>query len=71
MERHLNYKVAADLQSELKDTFSNLNLADLNLQDISVDEFIEQLSKKSDLDKEKVSRIVEEKINYIYSKRLG
>lgn len=48
-----------------------MNMAELNLQDISVDEFIEQLSRRSNLGKEEVSRIVEEKINYIYSKRLG
>lgn len=71
MERHLNHTVANDLQQELEESFSNVNMAELNLQDISVDEFIEQLSRRSNLGKEEVSRIVEEKINYIYSKRLG
>ena len=71
MERHINHTVVDDLQNELKDSFSGLNLADLTLQDISVDEFVDQLSKKSNLGKEEVSKIVEEKINYIYSKRIG
>jgi hypothetical protein len=71
MERHLNHTVVADLETELKDTFANIKMSDLNLQDISMDEFVEQLSKKSKLSKEKVTEMVEEKINYIYSKRLG
>lgn len=71
MERHLNHTVVADLEAELKDTFSNVKLGDLNLQDISMDEFIEQLSNKSKLSKEEVTNMVEEKINYIYSKRIG
>ncbi len=71
MERHLNHTVVSDLQNELRDSFSGLNVADLNLQDISVDEFIDQLSDRSNLSKEEVSKIVEEKINYIYSKRIG
>jgi hypothetical protein len=71
MERHLNHTVVADLENELKDTFANIEMSDLNLQDITMDEFVEQLSKKSKLSKEKVTEMVEEKINYIYSKRLG
>jgi hypothetical protein len=71
MERHLNHTVVADLEAELKDTFTNVKMNDLNLQDISMDEFIEQLSNKSNLSKEEVTSLVEEKINYIYSKRIG
>jgi hypothetical protein len=71
MERHLNHTVVADLETELKDTFANIEMSDLNLQDVSMDEFVEQLSKKSKLSKEEVAQMVEEKINYIYSKRLG
>lgn len=71
MERHLNHTVVADLEAELKDTFANVKMNDLNLQDISIDEFIEQLSSKSNLSKEEVTSLVEEKINYIYSKRIG
>tara|TARA_R110000744_G_scaffold305149_1_gene413487 strand:- start:601 stop:825 length:225 start_codon:yes stop_codon:yes gene_type:complete len=71
MERHLNHTVVADLETELKDTFANIKMSDLNLQDITMDEFVEQLSKKSKLSKEEVTEMVEEKINYIYSKRLG
>ncbi|CAD5254442.1 hypothetical protein IMPERIA75_200116 [Imperialibacter sp. 75] len=71
MERHLNHTVVADLETELKDTFANIKMSDLNLHDITMDEFVEQLSKKSKLSKEKVTEMVEEKINYIYSKRLG
>ncbi len=71
MERHLNHTVVADLENELKDTFANVQLNEMNLQDISMDEFIEQLSKKSNLSKEEVTKTVEEKINYIYSKRIG
>lgn len=71
MERHLNHTVAADLENELKDTFSNVKLNELNLQDVSMEEFVEQLSKKTKLSKEEVTQLVEEKINYIYSKRIG
>ncbi len=71
MERHLNHTVVADLETEFKDTFANIEMSDLNLQDITVAEFVEQLSKKSKLSKEEVTEMVEEKINYIYSKRLG
>ena len=71
MERHLNHTVVADLETELKDTFANIKMSDLNLHDITMDEFVEQLSKKSKLSKEEVTEMVEEKINYIYSKRLG
>lgn len=71
MERHLNHTVVADIETELKDTFANIKMSDLNLHDITMDEFVEQLSKKSKLSKEKVTEMVEEKINYIYSKRLG
>lgn len=71
MERHLNHTVVADLQTELKDTFADINVSEMNLQDITMDEFVEQLSKKSKLSKEEVTEMVEEKINYIYSKRLG
>jgi len=71
MERHLNHTVVADLENELKDAFANVQLNDMNLQDISMDEFIEQLSRKSNLSKEEVAKTVEEKINYIYSKRIG
>lgn len=71
MERHLNHTVVADLEAELNDTFANVKMNDLNLQDISMDEFIEQLSSKSKLSKEEVTSLVEEKINYIYSKRIG
>lgn len=71
MERHLNHTVVADLENELKDTFANVHIKEMNLQDISMDEFIEQLSKKSNLSKEEVAKTVEEKINYIYSKRIG
>lgn len=70
MERHLNYALATDLENELKETFSSLTVSDLELNDMTLDQLAEQLSQKAHLSKDEVSKIVEEKLSYIYSKRI-
>lgn len=67
MVRQLNVNKAEQLKNELMAEF-NLSNADLNKIDASFEELVDSIALKTQLGKENISRIVENKLEYIHSK---
>lgn len=68
MVRELNINKQEELRKELKAEFPSLSDVELDQINASYDELVDSISVKTHRTKEEVARIVDDKLNYIYSK---
>jgi hypothetical protein len=68
MVRELNFNKKQELKNVLKAEFPNISDAELDTINGSYDELINSISIKTQQNKEEVAKIVNHKLEYLYSK---
>ncbi len=66
----INNNTRENLKNELKNDFPNLTEKELNSIDESFEKFISGISLKINRDEQSVTEVVNEKLEYLYSKSI-
>ncbi len=66
----INNNTRENLKNELKNDFPNLTEKELNSIDESFEKFISSISLKINRDEQAVTEVVNEKLEYLYSKSI-